>query len=98
LGDLPSFPTRRSSDLLPVTGGKTRAGITHLGAYAPKTVLTNHDLEKMMDTSDEWITSRTGIKRRHIAADDEFTSDLAFKAVEDLDRKSTRLNSSHVKI
>ena len=61
-----------------------RAGITSLGAYAPTKVLTNHDLEKMMDTSDEWITSRTGIKRRHIAAEDEFTSDLAFRAVEDL--------------
>ncbi len=61
-----------------------RAGITQLGAYAPSNVLTNHDLEKMMDTSDEWITTRTGIKRRHVAADDEFTSDLAFRAVEDL--------------
>ena len=61
-----------------------RAGITQLGAYAPSNVLTNHDLEKMMDTSDEWITTRTGIKRRHVAGDDEFTSDLAFRAVEDL--------------
>lgn len=60
------------------------AGITALGAYAPERILTNFDLEKMMDTSDEWITTRTGIKRRHIAADDEFTSDLAFRAVEDL--------------
>ncbi len=47
-------------------------------------MLSNHDLERMMDTSDEWITSRTGIKRRHVAGDDEFTSDLAFRAVEDL--------------
>jgi len=47
-------------------------------------VLSNHDLERMMDTSDEWITSRTGIKRRHVAGEDEFTSDLAFRAVEDL--------------
>ena len=60
------------------------AGITALGAYAPDGILTNSDLEKMMDTSDEWITTRTGIKRRHVAAEDEFTSDLAFSAVEDL--------------
>lgn len=64
--------------------GNARAGVTALGAYAPPKILSNEDLEKMMDTSDEWITTRTGIKRRHIAADDEFTSDLAFRAVEDL--------------
>ena len=63
---------------------RTTAGITALGAYAPDGILTNSDLEKMMDTSDEWITTRTGIKRRHVAAEDEFTSDLAFRAVEDL--------------
>ena len=64
--------------------GSRRAGVTALGAYAPARILTNQDLEAMMDTSDEWITTRTGIKRRHIAAEDEFTSDLAFRAVEDL--------------
>ncbi|HEX7022912.1 MAG TPA: beta-ketoacyl-ACP synthase III [Trueperaceae bacterium] len=63
---------------------QTRAGITALGAYAPERILTNEELETIMDTSDEWITSRTGIKRRHIASDNEFTSDLAFRAVEDL--------------
>ena len=62
----------------------TRAGISALGAYAPEGILSNQDLEKMMDTSDAWITSRTGIKRRHIAAADEFTSHLAIKSVEDL--------------
>ncbi|MEX2502561.1 MAG: beta-ketoacyl-ACP synthase III [Trueperaceae bacterium] len=62
----------------------TRAGITALGAYAPPTVLENADLERRMDTSDEWIRTRTGIRRRHVAADDEFTSDLAFRSVEDL--------------
>lgn len=46
--------------------------------------MTNDDLARIMDTSDEWITTRTGIRRRHVAADDEYTSDLAFKAVEDL--------------
>ncbi|MEJ2290632.1 MAG: ketoacyl-ACP synthase III [Deinococcales bacterium] len=64
--------------------GKRRAGVTALGAYAPERILTNQDLEAMMDTSDEWITTRTGIKRRHLAAEDEFTSDLAFRAVDDL--------------
>ena len=64
-----------------------RAGVTALGVYAPSKVVTNDDLSKIMDTSDEWITTRTGIKRRHVAADDEFTSDLAFRAVEDLLRR-----------
>jgi 3-oxoacyl-[acyl-carrier-protein] synthase-3 len=50
------------------------------GKYLPERVLTNRDLEKMVDTSDEWIRSRTGISQRHIAADDEATSDLAFLA------------------
>jgi 3-oxoacyl-[acyl-carrier-protein] synthase III len=50
------------------------------GSYIPHKVLTNHDLEKMVDTSDEWITTRTGIKERHVAAKDEATSDLAIHA------------------
>ena len=50
------------------------------GSYVPEKVLTNADLEKMVETSDEWITSRTGIKERRIAAADEATSDLAAKA------------------
>ncbi len=50
------------------------------GGYLPEKVLTNHELESMVDTSDEWITSRTGIKERHIAADGENTVDLAEKA------------------
>ena len=61
-----------------------RSGISALGAYAPERVLSNADLEKMMDTSDAWITSRTGIKTRHIAAEGEFTSHLAIRSVEDL--------------
>ena len=47
------------------------------GSYLPEKILTNHDLEKMVDTSDEWIVDRTGIKERHIAADNETTCDLA---------------------
>jgi 3-oxoacyl-[acyl-carrier-protein] synthase III len=54
--------------------------VTGVGSYVPARILTNHDLEKMVETSDEWITSRTGIKERRIAAADEFTSDLATKA------------------
>src|SRR4051812_33242125 len=56
--------------------------ITGVGSYVPPRVLTNADLERMVETSDEWITSRTGIKERHIAAADEFTSDMATKAAE----------------
>src|SRR3979409_2544962 len=50
------------------------------GSYVPEKVLTNDDLSRIVDTSDEWITQRTGIKKRHIAADGELTSDLAAKA------------------
>ena len=50
------------------------------GSYVPEKILTNDDLSKMVDTSDEWITSRTGIKERRIAAPDESTSDLATQA------------------
>lgn len=64
-----------------------RAGITALGVYAPANIVTNDDLAARMDTSDEWIRTRTGIRRRHVAADDEFTSDMAFRAVEDLVRR-----------
>ncbi len=56
------------------------AAITGLGVYLPKKVLTNAELEKMVDTNDEWIRSRTGIAERRIAADNESTADLAEKA------------------
>src|SRR6266481_9918510 len=59
--------------------GRT-CSISGVGSYLPSKVLTNGDLEKMVDTSDEWITSRTGIKERRLAAQDEFTSDLATQA------------------
>ncbi|WP_455196739.1 beta-ketoacyl-ACP synthase III [Kaarinaea lacus] len=54
--------------------------IAGTGGYLPEKVLTNHDLEKMVETSDQWITERTGIKKRHVAGDDETTCDLAEKA------------------
>ena len=58
------------------------AAFRSIGAYVPRKILSNEDLSKMVDTSDEWITKRTGIKERHIAADNEFTSDLGVKAAE----------------
>ena len=54
--------------------------ITGLGAYAPEHVVTNDDLAEMMDTSDEWIVERTGIRERRVAADDQALSDLALPA------------------
>jgi len=56
------------------------AGVLGIGRYVPEKVVTNLDLEKVMDTSDEWIRTRTGIQERRIAADNEDTSDLAYKA------------------
>ncbi|MHA0855923.1 beta-ketoacyl-ACP synthase III [Paenibacillus sp. CMAA1364] len=55
-------------------------GIIGTGMYVPEKILTNSDLEKMVETNDEWIVSRTGIKERHIAAPDQATSDLAYEA------------------
>ena len=57
-----------------------KVGILGVGEYLPKKILTNAALEKMVDTSDEWITTRTGIKERRIAAKNEATSDMALKA------------------
>jgi len=61
--------------------GRT-CSITGVGSYVPEKVLTNAALEKLVDTSDEWITTRTGIKERRMAAKDEFTSDMAAKAAQ----------------
>src|SRR5437870_3877004 len=60
--------------------GQRTVSIIGTGSYVPERVLTNAELEKMVDTSDEWIITRTGIKERRIAADDEFTSDMAAQA------------------
>jgi len=59
-----------------------RAGIVGIGRYLPEKIVTNHDLEKIMDTSDEWIRTRTGIEERRIAANDVDTSDMAFAAAQ----------------
>jgi len=56
------------------------AGIVGIGGYVPEKVVTNKDLEKIMDTSDEWIRTRTGIEERRIAEDDMDTSDMAYLA------------------
>ncbi len=65
-----------------MTRSLTSVGIIGLGSYLPERVLTNADLERMVDTSDEWIVTRTGIRERHIVADGEATSDLATKAAQ----------------
>lgn len=66
----------------PTENVQRSASIISTGAYVPSRILTNADLEKMVETSDEWIMSRTGIRERRIAADDEFTSDMGAKAAE----------------
>ena len=58
-----------------------RAAITAVGGYVPEKILTNQDLEKMVDTSDEWIRTRTGIEERRILEDGKATSDLCIKAI-----------------
>ncbi len=67
--------------------------ISAVGHYAPAAILTNEDLEKVLDTSDEWITTRTGMKRRHIAAQDEATSDLCIAAAQNALSKTTLASS-----
>jgi 3-oxoacyl-[acyl-carrier-protein] synthase-3 len=81
--------TRSASRLLarplagaPASLGLQPAGIVGLGSYAPERVLTNQDLEAMVETSHDWIVSRTGIVERRIAAPQEKTSDLAVRAAE----------------
>ena len=59
---------------------KISAGIIGMGHYLPEKIITNFDLEKMVDTNNEWIVERTGIEARHIAAPEEATSDLAYAA------------------
>lgn len=65
------------------------------GGYLPEKILTNSDIEKIVDTSDEWITSRTGIKQRHIAAENEKTSDMAIMAARTALKKAA-INASDI--
>ena len=74
---------RTRSDAVPLRSFKTKgrqSAIAGIGVYAPEKVLSNFDLEKMMETSDKWITERTGIHRRHIAEPGTTTFDVATKA------------------
>src|ERR1700682_4858976 len=74
---------RTRSDALPLRSFKAKgrpSSIAGVGVYAPEKVITNFDLEKLMDTSDKWITERTGIHRRHIAEPGTTTLELATKA------------------
>src|SRR6059058_1628418 len=92
LNRLNSRSTRISSRRFAVTmkkqprssprSGKTvrTVSIVGTGSYVPDKVLTNDDLSRIVDTSDEWITTRTGIKERRIAAKDQYTSDMAANA------------------
>ena len=63
-------------------GDVRRASITGIGSYVPEKVLTNKDLEKIVDTTDEWIVTRTGIRERHIAAEGETTASMGAMAAE----------------
>lgn len=74
--------TSRSQPRTRTQQPKRTVSIIGTGSYVPEKVLTNEDLEKTVETSDEWIRTRTGIRERRIAADDEYTSDLAAKAAQ----------------
>ncbi|WP_161601305.1 ketoacyl-ACP synthase III [Paenibacillus luteus] len=63
---------------------QSNAVITAIGTYVPERILSNSDLEELVDTNDEWIVQRTGIKERHIALNEQFTSDLCFAAVQNM--------------
>ncbi|HDR05363.1 MAG TPA: ketoacyl-ACP synthase III [Candidatus Marinimicrobia bacterium] len=67
-----------------MTQSLPKAMITAMGSYLPQTILTNKELEKVLDTSDEWIYSRTGIRERRIATVNESTSDMAAEAAKDM--------------
>jgi 3-oxoacyl-[acyl-carrier-protein] synthase-3 len=65
-----------------------RAAITAVGGYVPEKILTNKDLEKLVDTNDEWIQSRTGIRERHIMEDGKATSDICVEAINQILEKT----------
>ncbi len=72
-----------------------KAKISGIGSYLPEKVLTNSDFEKIVETTDEWITTRTGIKERHIASEKQTTSDLALIAAEKA-LKNAKMNSEDI--
>ncbi len=63
---------------------QSNAAITAIGTYVPQRILTNAELEQMVDTTDEWIIQRTGIRERRIAAEDQYTSDMIFAAIRNM--------------
>ncbi|MGG1571997.1 ketoacyl-ACP synthase III [Fictibacillus sp. NRS-1165] len=69
---------------------KSKARLTAIGTYVPEKVLTNEDLQKLVDTSDEWIVQRTGMKERRVAGEHEFASTLAIKAVQELTERYSK--------
>src|SRR5712692_8652558 len=71
---------KRQPSSSPRSTKRRTVSIVGTGSYVPEKILTNEDLSRMVDTSDEWITTRTGIKERRIATKDELTSDMAAKA------------------
>ena len=62
----------------------SKSRITAIGTYVPDQILSNNDLEKMVHTNDEWIVQRTGMRERRIASEEEYSSNLAIKAIENL--------------
>src|SRR5213076_2613617 len=71
---------KRQPSSSPRSTKRRTVSIIGTGSYVPEKILTNEDLSRMVDTSDEWITTRTGIKERRVASKDEMTSDMAAKA------------------
>ena len=73
---------------------KINAAITCVHGVVPEKILSNKDLEKMVDTNDEWITTRTGIKERRIVSDGETLSDMGSEVVKEICNKSCLLYTS----
>jgi len=74
-----------------------RAAITAVGGYVPEKILTNKDLEKLVDTNDEWIQSRTGIRERHILEDGKATSDMCVESINQILEK-TKISPSEIDV
>jgi 3-oxoacyl-[acyl-carrier-protein] synthase-3 len=69
---------------MPIAAPASKARITALGTYVPERIVTNEDMSRIVDTNDEWIVQRTGIRERRCARDDEFTSHMCIAAVQNL--------------
>ena len=73
-----------------------RSVVAGVGHYLPERIVTNADLAKQIDTSDEWIVERTGIHQRYMAAEGQYTSDLALKAAQRALEHARRSGGSHL--